>query len=528
MIRLCGTVPCACSPSAARSSSGRALLAAYDKTGMVELGTALVELGWELVSSGGTAKVLAEAGLPVIPTEDVTGFADMLGHRVVTLHPAIHGAILADRDDPSHIADMATHGIVAFDLVAVNLYPFSSEPSIELIDVGGPTMVRGAAKNHAHVAVLVDPADYEPVLDELRANGEVSVMTRRRLARDAFAHTAAYDSAIVDWFDREGPGELPSLPEEHAPLPRTLHLSATLAQPVRYGENPHQVGARYSFSGDSCWDRATLHGGKAMSYLNVYDSDAAWRLVHALGEGPAAVVIKHANPCGAAVADDIATAYVRAHECDPTSAFGGIVAVNRTVPVEMARALAPVFTEVVIAPGYDDEAMMVLLEKRNLRVLTAPPPTVPDLDVRSVDGGLLVQTKDTVTVDRSAWQVVTDRRPTEQEWSDLELAWRLVARVTSNTIVLVADGQAVGIGAGQQSRVDAARIAGQKAAGRANGGAGASDAFFPFRDGLDAVADQGVTAVIQPGGSIRDEEVIAAADERGLAMVMTGERHFKH
>jgi phosphoribosylaminoimidazolecarboxamide formyltransferase/IMP cyclohydrolase len=506
----------------------RALLSAYDKTGVVELGAALVELGWELVSSGGTAKVLAEAGLPVIPSEQVTGFGEMLGHRVVTLHPMIHGGILADRDDPSHVADMETHGVVPIDLVAVNLYPFRSEPSIELIDIGGPAMVRAAAKNHQYVTVLVDPADYGPVLEELRTDGEVSATTRRRLARDAFAHTAAYDSAIVAWFDEEGPGELPPLPEEHAPLPRTLHLSATLAQTLRYGENPHQVGARYSFSGDSCWDRAVLHGGKEMSYLNVYDADAAWRLVHSLGDDPAAVIIKHANPCGAAVADDITTAYTRAHECDPTSAFGGIVAVNRTVPVEMAEARAPIFTEVVIAPGYDDDALMVLLEKRNLRVLTAPAPTVPSLDVRSVDGGLLVQTKDVVTVDRSKWQVVTDRQPTEQEWADLEFAWRLCARVTSNTIVLVKDRQAFGIGAGQQSRVDAAQIAGKKAAGRADGGAGASDAFFPFRDGLDAVADQGVTAVIQPGGSIRDEEVIAAANERGLAMVVTGERHFKH
>jgi len=518
----------AASSNAAGIPKRRALLSAYDKTGMVDLGRALVELGWELVSSGGTAKVLADAGLPVIPSEQVTGFTDMLGHRVVTLHPMIHGGILADRDDAEHRADMEAHGVVAIDLVAVNLYPFSSKPSVELIDIGGPAMVRGAAKNHAHVTVLVDPADYGPVLDELRAEGEVSVTTRRRLARDAFAHTAAYDSAIVAWFDDGGPGELPPLPESHDPLPRTLHLSATLAQSLRYGENPHQVGARYSFSGDSCWDRATLHGGKEMSYLNVYDADAAWRLVHSLGDDPAAVIIKHANPCGAAVAADITTAYTRAHECDPTSAFGGIVAVNRTVPVEMAQALAPVFTEVVIAPGYDDEALMVLLEKRNLRVLTAPSPELPDLDVRSVDGGLLVQTRDVVTVDHSKWQVVTERQPTEQEWADLGLAWRLCARVTSNTIVLVKDGQAFGIGAGQQSRVDAARIAGTKADGRANGGAGASDAFFPFRDGLDAVADQGVTAVIQPGGSIRDEEVVDAADERGLAMVLTGERHFKH
>ena len=502
----------------------RALLSAYDKTGMVELGRSLVELGWELVSSGGTARVLADAGLPVIPTEEVTGFPEMLGHRVVTLHPAIHGGILADRGDASHQADMETYGVVPVDLVAVNLYPFSSDPSIELIDIGGPAMVRGAAKNHAHVTVLVDPADYEVVLGELRAGGEVTAVTRRRLARDAFAHTAAYDAAIVGWFDGGGAGDLP----DAGPLPATVHLSASLAQPLRYGENPHQHGARYSFSGDSCWDTAVQHGGKEMSYLNVYDADAAWRLVWSLGDLPAAVVIKHANPCGAAVGADITTAYTRAHECDPVSAYGGIVALNRTVPRALAEALSPVFTEVIIAPGYDDDALVVLLEKRNLRVLTAPPPQVPELDVRSIEGGLLVQTRDTVSMDRSAWQVVTDRSPTDAEWTDLELAWRLAARVTSNTIVLVKDGQAVGIGAGQQNRRDAGRIAAEKADGRAVGGACASDAFFPFRDGLDAAAEAGATAVIQPGGSIRDEEVIAAADEAGMTMVFTGERHFKH
>ncbi len=505
----------------------RALLSAYDKTGMVELGGALVELGWELVSSGGTAKVLAQAGLPVIPTAKVTGFPEMLGHRVVTLHPAIHGGILADRDDPEHRADMDTHGITPIDLVAVNLYPFTSDPSVELLDIGGPTMVRAAAKNHQYVTVLVDPVDYEPVLAELRGTGDVSEMTRRRLARDAFAHTAAYDSAIVDWFDRAedgGAGELP----DRGPLPVSLHLSATRAAELRYGENPHQHGARYSFSGDSCWDRAVLHGGKELSYLNVYDADAAWRLVWSLGDDPAAVVIKHANPCGVAVADDITTAYTRAHECDPVSAFGGIVAVNRNVTHSMAEALIPVFTEVIIAPGFDEDALLVLLEKRNLRVLTAPEPQVPELDVRSIEGGLLVQTRDSVSMDRAAWQVVTERAPTESEWVDMELAWKVAARVTSNTIVLARDGQAVGIGAGQQNRRDAGRIAAEKADGRAVGGACASDAFFPFRDGLDAAAEAGATAVIQPGGSIRDEEVIAAADEAGMAMVFTGERHFKH
>jgi phosphoribosylaminoimidazolecarboxamide formyltransferase/IMP cyclohydrolase len=502
----------------------RALLSAYDKTGMVQLGRALVELGWELVSSGGTARVLADAGLPVVPTEQVTGFPEMLGHRVVTLHPAIHGGILADRDDPSHVADMATYQVSPIDLVAVNLYPFRSEPSVELIDIGGPAMVRAAAKNHAHVTVLVDPADYDVVLDELRVSGDVSATTRRRLARDAFAHTAAYDAAIVGWFDGGGAGDLGA----RGPLPPSIHLSASLAQPLRYGENPHQHGGRYSFSGDGCWDRAVQHGGKEMSYLNVYDADAAWRLVWSLGDLPAAVVIKHANPCGAAVASDIATAYRRAHECDPVSAYGGIVALNRTVTLPLAESLAPVFTEVVVAPGYDDDALALLTEKKNLRVLTVPEPRVPELDVRSIEGGLLVQTRDTVTLDRSTWRVVTDREPTEVEWSDLELAWRVVARVTSNTIVLVKDGQAVGIGAGQQNRRDAGRIAAEKADGRAAGGACASDAFFPFRDGLDAAAEAGATAVIQPGGSIRDDEVIAAANEQGLAMVFTGERHFKH
>ncbi|HTO00903.1 MAG TPA: bifunctional phosphoribosylaminoimidazolecarboxamide formyltransferase/IMP cyclohydrolase [Microthrixaceae bacterium] len=502
----------------------RALLSAYDKTGVVELATALVELGWELISSGGTAKVLAEAGLPVIPTADVTGFPEMLGHRVVTLHPAIHGGILADRTDASHVADMEKYDITAIDLVATNLYPFSSDPSIELIDIGGPAMVRAAAKNHSQVTVLVNPEDYPVVLDELRSAGEVSEGTRRRLARDAFAHTAAYDAAIVSWFDRAGAGEMP----DGGALPPTLHLSATRSQELRYGENPHQVGARYSFPGGGCWDDAVQHGGKEMSYLNVYDSDAAWRLVHSLGDGPAAVVIKHANACGAALDADITTAYLRAHEGDPTSAFGGIVALNRVVPLALAEALSPVFTEVLIAPGYDDDALELLLRKKNLRVITARAPEVPELDIRTIAGGLLVQTADVVSMDRSKWTVVTDRQPSESEWLDLELSWRLVARVTSNTIVLVKDGQAVGIGAGQQNRRDAGRIAAEKAAGRAVGGACASDAFFPFRDGLDAAAEAGATAVIQPGGSIRDEEVIAAANEAGMAMVFTGERHFKH
>jgi phosphoribosylaminoimidazolecarboxamide formyltransferase / IMP cyclohydrolase len=498
----------------------RALLSVYDKSGIVDLARRLHDLGVELVSSGGTAAVIAEAGIPVVDVADFTGYPAMLGHRVVTLHPLVHGAILADRADPEHLADLARYDIHPIDLVVVNLYPFAMDPSIELIDIGGPAMVRAAAKNHAHVGVVVDPADYDEVVAEITSRGALSDALRRRLARVAFARTAAYDAEIVAWLDADGPGTETGLPE-------TLHLSAAWAQSLRYGENPHQIGARYTF-GDSCWDMAVQHQGKEMSYLNVYDADAAWRLVWSLGDRPAAVVIKHANPCGAAVDDDITVAYQRAHECDPVSAYGGIVALNRPMPASLAEALAPVFTEVVVAPDYEPGALEVLAKKKNLRVLTARPPVVPELDVRSIEGGLLVQTRDAVSMDRSAWTVATDRSPTDDEWRDMELAWRIAARVTSNTIVLVKDGQAVGIGAGQQNRVDAGRIAAEKADGRAKGGACASDAFFPFRDGLDAAAEAGATAVIQPGGSIRDQEVVDAANESGLAMVFTGERHFKH
>ncbi|MFN0090489.1 MAG: bifunctional phosphoribosylaminoimidazolecarboxamide formyltransferase/IMP cyclohydrolase [Acidimicrobiales bacterium] len=499
----------------------RALLSVYDKTGLVELARGLAELGWELISSGGSAREIAAAGLAVTPVDEVTGVPEMLGHRVVTLHPKVHGGILADRSDPAHQADLERHDITPIDLVVGNLYPFSSNPSIELIDIGGPAMVRAAAKNHEHVGVVTNPGQYHDVLAELRADGALSAATRRRLARAAFAHTAAYDAAIVAWFD-----ELDPSPDG---LPPTLHLALERAQELRYGENPHQVGARYRSTGArSWWDGAVQHGGKDLSYLNLYDAEAAWRLVHSLGEAPAAVVIKHANPCGAALAGEVTEAYRLAHECDPVSAFGGIVAVNRSLPLALAEALAPVFTEVVVAPAYEPDALAKLLERKNLRVLEAPPPQPAPLDLRSIDGGLLVQTADRVAWDRAGLRVATRRAPSEAEWADLELAWRVAARVTSNCIVLVKGGQAVGIGAGQQNRLDAARIAAEKAAGRAHGGAAASDAFFPFRDGLDAALAAGVTAVVQPGGSVRDDEVIAAADEQGVAMVFTGERHFRH
>jgi phosphoribosylaminoimidazolecarboxamide formyltransferase/IMP cyclohydrolase len=499
--------------------SPRALLSVYDKTGIVDLGRALVGLGWDLVSSGGTARLLADEGVPVTEVAQITQAPEMLGGRVKTLHPVIHGGILADRSNPDHVADLDGRGIRPIDLVVANLYPFTSDPSIELIDIGGPTMVRAAAKNHAHVGVVVDPDDYGPVLAELRTGGTLSDNTRRRLARAAFAHTAAYDAAIVGWFDEDAADA----------LPESIHLALERVQDLRYGENPHQVGARYLQAGRSgWWDRTVVHGGKAMSYLNVFDTEAAWRLVHSLGGEPTAVVIKHANPCGAAVGADIAEAYVAAHRCDPVSAFGGIVAVNRTVTMAMAEPMSEVFTEVVVAPSYEPDALAHLQERRNLRILEAPEPNWPAHEVRSVDGGLLVQTTDVVSLDRSEWTVPTRRSPTEAEWSDLEFAWRVAARVSSNTIVLVKDLCAVGIGVGQQNRRDAGRIAAQKADGRAVGGACASDAFFPFRDGLEAAAEAGATAVIQPGGSVRDDEVVAAADEAGIAMVFTGERHFRH
>ncbi len=492
-----------------------ALLSVYDKAGIVEFAAGLHQLGWRVVSSGGTAKAIAAAGTPVTDLAELTGVPAILDHRVVTLHPKIHGGLLADPTKESHRADMAEYGIEAIDLVVCNLYPFASNPSIELIDIGGPAMVRAAAKNHEFVAVVVDPADYGVVLDELRAEGAISAATKRRLARDAFSQIAAYDAQIATWFD-------------DAVLPENMHLSLTKAQSLRYGENPHQTGARYRVEGRrSWWDDAVQHGGKEMSYLNLFDTEAAWRLVQRF-DAPACVIVKHANPCGVAVSDDITDAYVKANACDPVSAFGGIVALNRAVPAALADALAAVFTEVIVAPTFDDDALAVLSEKKNLRVLSGLPPYGATLDIRSIDGGLLVQEVDTVNLDRSTWRVVTKAQPTESQWADLRFAWQVCAAVSSNAIVYAKDGQAFGIGAGQQNRLDSARIAAERSAGRADGGVCASDAFFPFRDGLDAAAAAGILTVIQPGGSVRDDEVIAAADEHGMAMVFTAERHFRH
>jgi phosphoribosylaminoimidazolecarboxamide formyltransferase/IMP cyclohydrolase len=518
----------------------RVLLSVYDKTGLVDFARELVGLGHDLTASGGTATALAEAGVAHRSVESVTGAPEMLGGRVKTLHPRVHGAILADLDEPSHRADLERHGIEPIGLVVCNLYPFRRDPSIELIDVGGPTMLRAAAKNWAHVGVVVDPADYPVVAGELREAGRLSAELRRRLARDAFAHTAAYDAAIVTWFDDIEPStESSTEPEPEAGpatarhLPATIYLALEQAQALRYGENPHQQGARFRETGrHSWWDDVVQHSGMALSYLNLYDADAAWRLVHQLGDlgQAAAVVVKHANPCGVAVADDLATAYDRAFECDPMSAFGGIVALSAPVDAALAEeVVANPRADVLIAPQYSADALDLLAARRkNMRVLSAPPPGADRWHLRQISGGWLVQDPYVLAAPRDSWRVVTRAQPTPGAWRDLELAWRVCAAVKSNAIVLAAGGMAVGIGGGQQNRVTPGEIAVARAAGRAKGGAAASDAFFPFRDGLDAVAAAGVAAVVQPGGSVRDDEVIAAADEHGLAMVFTGERQFQH
>jgi phosphoribosylaminoimidazolecarboxamide formyltransferase/IMP cyclohydrolase len=388
-----------------------------------------------------------------------------------------------------------------------------------MIDIGGPTMVRAAAKNHEHVGIVVDPADYGPVLDEIRLDGKLSETTRKRLARVAFAHTAAYDAAIVDWLDGG------------AVLPPTIHLALERVQELRYGENPHQEAARYrSIGGSSFWDSIQVEGAMALSYLNLYDAEAAWRLAYDLGDGPVAVIVKHANPCGVGVAATLDRAYQLAFECDERSAFGGIVAVNQTLDAATVEAMVNAAqADVVIAPAYEPGAIEALAKKRrNTRVITATPPVAPARDYRQIDGGFLVQDAHHFERGRDSWRVVTERAPTEDQWADAELAWRICGHVKSNSIVLVKDGQAVGIGAGQQNRVEAGLIAASKAGGRAQGGACASDAFYPFPDGIEAAADAGAAVVIQPGGGLHDDEIIAAADKLGLAMVFTGERHFLH
>jgi len=504
----------------------RALLAVYDKQGVVELARSLADLGVSLVSSGGTASTLADAGVAVTPVERVTGSPEMLGGRVKTLHPAIHGGILADRRDPGHVDQLAQHGIEAFDLVVVNLYPFretvasgaDADAVIEKIDIGGPAMVRAAAKNFESVGVVVDPARYGPLIDELRREGGLTRQTRRALSAEAFAHTAAYDAAVASWF-AGGDGE---------DMPSFVGLAFEKMTDLRYGENPHQRGALYrEAAGAGPLGGARVLQGKDMSFNNWLDAYAAHELAAAMPPG-SAVIVKHNNPCGAAARESLADSYRAAFACDEVSAFGGIVAFHGEADADAAAAMRDVFTEVVIAPSYSAAAAEAFAERPNLRVVEAPPPDGAGLDVRPLPGGALVQDRDVVSETRADWKVVSSREPTTREWADLELAWTIAWRVKSNTIALVRDRATVGVGAGQMSRVDASWIACRKAGERARGAVVASDAFFPFPDALEVAADAGCTAVIHPGGSKGDEAVLAAAEERGMAVVLTGARHFRH
>ncbi|MDE2282617.1 MAG: bifunctional phosphoribosylaminoimidazolecarboxamide formyltransferase/IMP cyclohydrolase [Actinomycetales bacterium] len=511
----------------------RALLSVWDKTGLVEFAEGLAGLGYELVASGGTATVLDAAHVAHIDVKDVTDFPEMLGGRVKTLHPMIHGGILADRDVPEHLEALATHEITPIDLVVCNLYPFTSKPSVELIDVGGPTMVRAAAKNHAHVGVVTNPAQYEGVLAELTASGALSDATRHALARAAFAHTAAYDAGIVAWFDGGGAiGEAPSALA--AALPETIHLALERVETLRYGENPHQVGARYRVAGgDPWWDHVVQHAGSALSYLNLFDADAAWRLVHELAadSGRAAVaIIKHANASGAALGQTLVEAFSAALAADPQSAFGGVVAVGGELDDELAEVIAAgPQADVIIARSFSESAVERLRARRKAtRLLSGPSPEPLSRSIRTFGDTALVQNADELLAAPSTWRCVTQVQPTPAQLVDLGVAWRVCARTTSNAIVIARDGVAVGVGAGQQSRVVAAGVATTKAGPLAVGAAAASDAFFPFADGLESLTDAGVTAIVQPGGSVRDGEVIEAANRAGIVMLMTGERHFRH
>ncbi|CAN5747396.1 bifunctional phosphoribosylaminoimidazolecarboxamide formyltransferase/IMP cyclohydrolase [soil metagenome] len=501
----------------------RALISVSDKTGVVDFARGLAGAGFEIVSSGGTAKALSDAGVAVIRLADITGAPEILDGRVKTLHPKIHGGILADRRKDSHVAELAERGIDAIDLVVVNLYPFeqtvarpevTEDDAIENIDIGGPAMVRAAAKNWHSVAVVVNPDHYDIILDEINDSGEVSLVTRRTLAVEAFRHTSGYDAAIVDYFGSD------------ENWPERMIVSATKVQDLRYGENPHQEAAFYSTAKGQGFAAAEQLHGKALSYNNLLDTDAAYELVSELDEFGCAI-IKHSNPCGVAVAPSIQEAYVRAYECDTTSAFGGIIALNSLCTRAAATEIAKIFCEVVIAPSFEDAALEVLTAKKNLRILQAAPFVSSEIEMRRVAGGLLLQTPDGPD-DATGAKVVTRAQPTEEQLADLRLAWTIVKHVKSNAIVLVKDGAAVGVGAGQMSRVESTQLAARRAGARAVGTVCASDAFFPFRDGLDVAVEAGAVAVIQPGGSVRDDEVIEAADEHGIPMLFTGRRHFRH
>ncbi|WP_299600320.1 bifunctional phosphoribosylaminoimidazolecarboxamide formyltransferase/IMP cyclohydrolase [uncultured Tateyamaria sp.] len=519
----------------------RALISVSDKTGLVDFATALAGHGVELLSTGGTARTLREAGLAVKDVSEVTGFPEMMDGRVKTLHPVVHGGLLALRDNDDHVASMTEHGIGAIDLVVVNLYPFEETVAkgaeyaevIENIDIGGPAMIRSAAKNHGFVNIVVDVEDYDVVLTELAAHdGQTTYTLRQRLAQTAYARTAAYDTAVSTW-----------MAAQVDEIPRRRTFGGQLAQTLRYGENPHQAAAFYTDgSARPGVATATQHQGKELSYNNINDTDAAFELVSEFaGQGPACAIIKHANPCGVATGETLKEAYSRAFDCDRTSAFGGIIALNHELDAETAKEITGIFTEVVIAPGASTEAREVFAAKKNLRLLTTnglADASSAALAVKQVSGGFLVQDKDVGRISRGDLKVVTKRQPSDQELSDLLFAWIVAKHLKSNAIIYVKDGATVGVGAGQMSRVDSTRIAARKAQDMAEvmglsapltqGSVVASDAFFPFADGLITAAEAGATALIQPGGSMRDDEVIAVADEAGLAMVFTGMRHFRH
>ena len=516
----------------------QALISVSDKTGVLEFARELAALGVNLLSTGGTAKLLADNGLKVTEVADYTGFPEMLDGRVKTLHPKVHGGILARRDFPAHMDALGSHGIPTIDMVVVNLYPFQQtvakehctlEDAIENIDIGGPAMLRSSAKNHKDVVVICDPADYAPVLEQIKA-GDVSYETRFTLAKKVFAHTAQYDGAITNYFTSLGEDK------QHATrsnFPETLNLHFKKVQDMRYGENPHQSAAFYR---DTVPAVGSLAGykqlqGKELSYNNIADADAAWECVKTFGE-TACVIIKHANPCGVAVGISALEAYSKALQTDPTSAFGGIIAFNCELDGNAAEAIAKQFVEVLIAPSYTEAARAVFASKQNVRLLEVPlGEGINVFDFKRVGGGLLVQSPDAKNVAMADLKVVTKKQPTQQQLQDMMFAWRVAKFVKSNAIVFCANGMTMGVGAGQMSRVDSARIASIKAQ-NANltlvGSAVASDAFFPFRDGLDVVVQAGATAVVQPGGSMRDQEVIDAADEQGIVMMLTGTRHFRH
>jgi phosphoribosylaminoimidazolecarboxamide formyltransferase/IMP cyclohydrolase len=521
----------------------RALLSVSDKAGLIEFAQALSRHGVDLVSTGGTAKAIAAAGLQVTDVSDLTGFPEMMDGRVKTLHPKVHGGLLAIRDNAEHARAMKDHGIAPIDLLVVNLYPFEATVDkgagfadcIENIDIGGPAMIRAAAKNHDDVAVVVEPQDYQTVLDELDANNGATTLTlRRRLAAKAYARTAAYDAAISNWFALQLKTEAPDY----------RAIGGRLVQALRYGENPHQQAAFYR-TPDRRPGVATARQlqGKELSYNNINDTDAAYECIAEFDPArtAACVIVKHANPCGVAEGADLVSAYRKALACDSTSAFGGIVALNRTLDADTARVITEIFTEVIVAPDATEEAIAIVAARRNLRLLLAgslPDPRAGGLTYKSVAGGLLVQSRDNAVVDDMTLKAVTKRQPTEAEMRDLKFAFRVAKHVKSNTIVYARDLATVGVGAGQMSRIDSARIAARKAQDAADelklaapmtrGSVVASDAFFPFADGLLVAIEAGATAVIQPGGSVRDEEVIKAADDHGIAMVFTGVRHFRH